>query len=161
MNTYNYQHTEKRLVTPLQNEPKLLSYKIVEDDELHGIDLDLAKNYIRADGTYEDVLIKMLLAAAVHEVEKRLDVSLTGKKIVACFNNVNYFYTTEEHLIKEFLPLQPLQEIQEILRQRDGLVYVYYTTQKAKSAEFTKEVLAELARLYENRTEPKKKKLYV
>jgi hypothetical protein len=73
----------RQLIDAPNTQIQIYKWVIIEDDLIHGFDLQKVKKYMRVDGIYEDDLLELMLIACVRQVEDLNNVSLTGKLIEA------------------------------------------------------------------------------
>ncbi len=79
------------LVGDMPSQATISSLVILERDNQTGIDLKLAKNYLKVDGESEDDVIAMLLNSAQKAVEEAHGISLDGRMLEVRINNDGFF----------------------------------------------------------------------
>ncbi len=79
------------LVGDRPSQATISSVVILERDNQTGIDLKLAKNYLKVDGQSEDDVITMLLNSAQKAVEETNGISLDGRVLEVRINHDGVF----------------------------------------------------------------------
>ena len=147
----------KRQLADIPNKQiHLYKYEVLEDDLIHGFDLQKVKKYMRIDGTFEDDVLELMLIASIREVEQLNNVSLTGKLIGATF--MAYGELCQNDFI-EFLPFPPICEIQSYDYLYSNY-HIVYETKKSEDPRWFVEVCNMMLRNYENRGKEQSKRVY-
>jgi hypothetical protein len=132
-----------------------LEHQVLADDKIAAIDLETLKKYLRVDGSFEDDLLLLLLRAAVVEIEKRNNVSISGKHIKAWYSwgKIDITQLPFANQIENWL-------VCEI--QNSVFVFEYTTKPNENEAEFYKmEVLALCEKRYNERGAQHGKRIFV
>lgn len=148
-----FEHFGIDLRSPMLEPATLQSYHVEQEDGQSPIALDTLKKYLRVDGQHEDDLLTAILAAAVSQVEKAHNVSLTGKRIKAVFS--------DGQLLESYLPF--CDQIHEMIQaERVGNEYHFeYTTSPTVDAEIQFQVFEACKHKYENRNGSNGKRIFI
>lgn len=144
----------KQLIDAPNAQIHVHKWVVLEDDLIHGFDLQKVKKYMRVDGAYEDDVLELMLIACVRQVEDLNNVSLTGKLIEAVLA-IDRICEVQELI--PYLPYPPICEVQSCDYMR-GYHCLTYETQRSDNPQWFIEVCNLMLKKYEERGKDQIKK---